>query len=76
MAMYLTNTPIYMIMLIGRWTSDAFLHYIRLQVQDFTRGSLATWSPPSTSSPQPKLLKEEKVDHSFEIKGNHGCQTG
>jgi len=37
MAMYLTNTPIYTIMLIGRWTSDSWLRYIRPQVQDFTR---------------------------------------
>jgi hypothetical protein len=38
MAMYLTQTPVYTIMLIGRWSSDAFLRYIRTQVQDFTRG--------------------------------------
>jgi len=38
MAMYLSRTPVYTIMLIGRWTSDAFLRYIRPQVQDFTRG--------------------------------------
>ena len=38
MAMYLTDTPVYTIMLIGRWSSDAFLHYIRTQVQGFARG--------------------------------------
>ena len=38
MAMYLTQTPVYTIMLIGRWSSDAFLRYIRTQVQDFARG--------------------------------------
>ena len=38
MAMYLSNTPAYTIMLIGRWSSDAFLRYIRTQVQDFARG--------------------------------------
>jgi hypothetical protein len=37
MAMYLTGTPIYTIMLIGRWTSDSWLHYIRTQVEDFTK---------------------------------------
>jgi len=38
MAMYLTRTPVYTIMLIGRWSSDAFLRYIRTQVQEFARG--------------------------------------
>jgi hypothetical protein len=38
MAMYLANVPVYTIMLIGRWSSDAFLRYIRRQVQDFSAG--------------------------------------
>ena len=38
MAMYLANVPVFTIMLIGRWSSDAFLLYIRKQVQEFTRG--------------------------------------
>lgn len=38
MAMYLTDTPVYTIMLVGRWSSDAFLRYIRTQVQRFARG--------------------------------------
>jgi hypothetical protein len=29
MAMYLTGVPIFTIILLGRWSSDAFLHYIR-----------------------------------------------
>lgn len=36
MAMYLDEIPIYTIMLIGRWSSDAFLAYIRKQVDQFT----------------------------------------
>ena len=36
MAMYLSNTPVFTIMLIGRWKSTAFLHYIRRQVQEFS----------------------------------------
>jgi hypothetical protein len=35
MAMYLDEIPIYTIMLIGRWSSDAFLCYIRKQVNQF-----------------------------------------
>jgi len=38
MAMYLNDIPVYTIMLIGRWSSDAFLRYIRPQVADFSRG--------------------------------------
>jgi len=38
MATYLNGAPVYTIMLIGRWSSDAFLLYIRKQVQEFTSG--------------------------------------
>lgn len=39
MAMYLSfDIPVYTIMLIGRWSSDAFLLYIRAQVQQFSKG--------------------------------------
>ncbi len=37
MAMYLGECAIYTIMLIGRWSSDAFLQYIRKQVMDFSQ---------------------------------------
>jgi hypothetical protein len=36
MAMYLNKVPVYTIMLLGRWSSDAFLRYIRKQVQEFS----------------------------------------
>ena len=36
MAMYLDKVPIYTIMMIGRWSSDAFLRYIRKQVESFS----------------------------------------
>ena len=32
MAMFMDDTPVYMIMLIGWWSSDALLKYIQLQV--------------------------------------------
>ena len=38
MAMYLSSIPVFTIMLIGRWSSDAFLRYIRKQVQEFSAG--------------------------------------
>ena len=36
MAMYLYNVSVYTIMLIGRWSSDAFLLYIQKQVEQFS----------------------------------------
>ena len=36
MAIYLGECPIYTIMMIGRWSSDAFLRYIRKQVEQFS----------------------------------------
>jgi hypothetical protein len=38
MAMYLASVPVYTIMLLGRWSSDAFLRYIRHQVKEFSKG--------------------------------------
>ena len=38
MALYLAKRPISTIMLLGRWCSDAFLLYIRRQVQEFSSG--------------------------------------
>ena len=37
MEMYLAGVPVYTIMLIGRWSSNAFLRYIRKQVEQFSR---------------------------------------
>jgi len=37
MEMYLAAVPVYTIMLIGRWSSDAFLRYIRKQVEQFSK---------------------------------------
>jgi len=36
MAMYLAGVPVFTIMLLGRWSSDAFLRYIRKEVQEFS----------------------------------------
>jgi hypothetical protein len=38
MMAYLAKEPIYTIMLIGRWNSDAFLAYIEKQIKEFTKG--------------------------------------
>ena len=36
MAIYLGECPAYKIMMIWRWSSDAFLRYIRKQVEQFS----------------------------------------
>ena len=38
MMMYLAREQVYTIMLVGRWSSDAFLAYIEKQVKEFTKG--------------------------------------
>jgi hypothetical protein len=38
MAMFLAGVPVFTIMLLGRWSSDAFLRYIRKQVMEFSSG--------------------------------------
>ena len=38
MSMFLSGTPVYIIMLIGRWSSDAFMRYIRKQVLAASHG--------------------------------------
>jgi hypothetical protein len=38
MAMFLSGTAVIIIMRIGRWSSEAFLEYIREQVESFTMG--------------------------------------
>jgi len=36
MSLFLTNHSVHKIMILGRWSSDAFLHYIRPQVLEWT----------------------------------------
>jgi hypothetical protein len=38
MAMFLSGTSVVIIMRVGRWSSEAFLEYIREQVENFTTG--------------------------------------
>ena len=38
MAMFLSGTSVIIIMKVGRWSSEAFLEYIREQVETFTLG--------------------------------------
>jgi hypothetical protein len=63
MAMYLAHVPVFTIMLLGRWSSDAFLRYIRKQVKEFSNGISAKmvqqehfFTVPSTSKDDPRVL--------------------
>jgi hypothetical protein len=38
MGMFLAGTPVYTIMLMGRWSSDAFIRYLRKQVLSLSHG--------------------------------------
>jgi len=38
MGMFLAGTPLYTIMLMGRWSSDALMRYIRKQVLQVSHG--------------------------------------
>jgi hypothetical protein len=38
MGMFLSGTPVYTIMLMGRWSSDSFMRYIRKQVLSLSHG--------------------------------------
>jgi len=38
MGMFLAGTPVYTIMLMGRWSSDSFMRYIRKQVLSLSHG--------------------------------------
>jgi hypothetical protein len=79
MAMYLAHIPVFTIMLLGRWSSNAFLRYIRKQVKEFSNGiSLKMiqhehfFTIPSTSSEDPRMSNNplnlacrKKHGHSF-----------
>jgi len=38
MALVWGGTPVFEVMIIGRWSSDAFVKYIRSQVIEFSKG--------------------------------------
>lgn len=62
MAMYLAHVPVFTIMLLGRWSSDAFLRYIRKQVKEFSDGISSKmiqrdhfFTVPSSSAEDPRV---------------------
>ncbi|KAL7473985.1 hypothetical protein ACHAWX_000001 [Stephanocyclus meneghinianus] len=63
MLMYLAKEPVYTIMLIGRWSSDAFLAYIEKQVKEFTKGVSSRMLQYNTFYNIP-LARDERADKS------------
>jgi hypothetical protein len=76
MAMYLAGIPVYTIILIGRWYSNAFLLYIRKQVQEFSKGISQKmisnehfFTIPESSSEDPRI-RNHPLNHAS--RQNHG----
>jgi len=70
MAMYLAGIPITTIQLIGRWKSDAFMRYIREQVDCFTENVSAKmiavknfYTIPDTTLPDCSLKNSASTQH-------------
>ena len=62
MALYLSKRPISTIMLLGRWCSDAFLLYIRRQVQEFSAGVSADMVSHENFFTIPDLVESDPMD--------------
>jgi hypothetical protein len=62
MALYLAKRPISTIMLLGRWSSDAFLLYIRRQVQEFSTGVSSDMVANENFFTIPDLVETDPMD--------------
>jgi len=71
MAMYLAGVSVFSIMLIGRWSSTAFLKYIQKQVQEFLQGiflkMIEVQSFKHVQNPTEMNLMENIVGDSFSL---------
>ena len=62
MALYLSKRAVTTIMLLGRWSSDAFLLYIRRQVQEFSAGVSADMVSQESFFTIPDLDEHDNMD--------------
>ena len=73
MAMYLNKIPVYTIMLLGRWSSDAFLRYIRKQVTEFSNNvSKAMTQTPAYHSIRAPSREDPRNHNSMAASANMG----
>jgi hypothetical protein len=63
MAMYLNAIPVFTIMLLGRWSSDAFLRYIRKQVIEFSNDVARKMIKNSSYHHVPDASREDPRSH-------------
>ena len=88
MAMFLGGCPVFLIMMIGCWSSDAFLRYIHKQVKEFNHGILQKMLShmfhrhvPNYLSPTVSHLDQRQCNHPNNAKtrinvgGGHGLSS-
>jgi hypothetical protein len=75
MAMFLGGCPVFLIMMIGRWSSNVFLHYIRKQVEEFNHNvsrkmitQMFHRHIPSYTSPTVSHLDPRQCNHPDNVK--------
>ena len=77
MAMYLNEIPVYTIMLLGRWSSDAFLRYIRKQVTEFSNNvSRKMIQNPVFHHIEPPSREDPRTHNSMAASANMGMGAG
>ena len=77
MAMYLNKIPVCTIMLLGRWSSDAFLRYIRKQVTEFSNDvSRKMILNPAYHNIQEPSSEDPRTHNSMAASANMGMGAG
>jgi hypothetical protein len=78
MAMYLAGVPVFTIMLLGCWSSDAFLRYIRKQVKEFSTSISQKmiihehfFNVPTTSQEDPRICQHPLNHASRQMHGHN-----
>ncbi len=82
MEMYLAKVPVYTIMLIGRWLSNTFLHYVQKQVKQFSKDvakkmmmHCSFWTIPNAAPCMVSNKDPQQCNHwdNTETRKNIGC---
>ena len=77
MAMYLNKIPVYTIMLLGRWSSDAFLRYIRKNVTEFSnKVSRMMIQNPTYHNIQAPSREDPRTHNAMAASANMGMGAG
>jgi hypothetical protein len=73
MAMYLGGVPVFAIMMIGQWSSTAFMKYIRKQIKEFTLNVLKNMLTMQHFLPCLKHNKQSKKEGIWQIGQHDAC---